>query len=236
MNKAVEIRNLSKTKGKKKILQDVNMEINRGEIVGFLGANGAGKTTTLKCITGLYHYSGEIRIDGKDLKKEYRKASSIISALIEEPCFYPNMSGMENLKINRMYYDEISQEEIKKIVHELKLKDYICDKVKTYSLGMRQKLGIALALSSDPEILLLDEPMNGLDPDGIRELRELLIRLAHEREKAILVSSHILSEMQMLCDRVIFIKNGVIVGNEKTGEDLEERYMRVMRGESECEI
>jgi len=115
--------------------------------------------------------------------------------------------------------------------HKLKLENYINQKVKTYSLGMKQRLGIALALISEPEVILLDEPMNGLDPDGIMELRELLIHLAHEEGKTVLVSSHILSEMQMLCDRVIFIKNGSIVGDESVSDNLEERYMSVMRGE-----
>ena len=220
------VKNVSKVKGKKHILKRINLELKRGEVLGFLGANGAGKTTTLKCILGLCHFEGEIKIAGLDTKKESGRVSRMISGLIEEPCFYPDMTGLENLKINMMYYGIPSKRRMDEIITDLKMTHFINDKVKTYSLGMRQRLGIALALSSEPEIILLDEPMNGLDPDGIKELRELLITLAHKEGKAILVSSHILSEMQMLCDRVVFIRSGEIVGNESVGSNLEERYMK----------
>lgn len=231
MEKIVKVTNLVKTKGKKEILHNVSFDINEGEIVGFLGANGAGKTTTLKCMLGLYQYQGNIEIKKKNALKERRTVSHLVSGLIEEPCFYPNMTGMENLKINMMFYGKVSQEKINKIVLDLQIDDFINQKVKTYSLGMKQRLGIALALTNNPDVILLDEPMNGLDPDGIRDLRELLIKLAHEKGKSILVSSHILSEMQMLCDRVIFIKKGSIVGIENVSDSLEEQYMAVMRGE-----
>lgn len=231
MEKIMNIKNLVKTKGKKEILHSVSFEVGRGEVVGFLGANGAGKTTTLKCILGLYHYKGVIEVKGLDIRKDKEKVSRLVSGMIEEPCFYPNMTGMENLKINTMYYGKEYSCNIDNVVSRLNLENYINHKVKTYSLGMKQRLGIALALVNEPEVILLDEPMNGLDPDGIMELRELLIHLAHEEEKTVLVSSHILSEMQMLCDKVIFIKNGSIVGSENVSDNLEEQYMTVMRGE-----
>ena len=230
MESVVKVENLIKKKGKREILHKVNLEIKKGEVAGFLGPNGAGKTTTLKCILGLYHYMGEIHIKGLNAEKEYKKVSRLISGLIEEPCFYPNLTGMDNLKINMMmHFGKVSQVKIDEIVQNLKLEKFITNKVKMYSLGMKQRLGIGIALSSEPEIILLDEPMNGLDPDGIKDLRELLLTLAHKDGKAILVSSHILSEMQLLCDRVIFIKDGSIVGNEHVSENLEERYMDVMK-------
>lgn len=231
LEKTIEVMDLIKYKGKRKILHDVSFDLKKGEVVGFLGANGAGKTTTLKCIMGLYDYKGKIKINGMDALKKRREVSQIISGLIEEPSFYPNLTGMENLKINMMYYGKYSREKLENIVALLKIGDFVQQKVKSYSLGMKQRLGIAFTLVNEPEIILLDEPMNGLDPDGIKDLRELLIKMAHENGKTILVSSHILSEMQLLCDRVIFIKKGVIVGNESISDHLEERYMRVMRGE-----
>lgn len=233
MEKAIKVTDLVKCKGNNEILHHVNFEIAKGEITGFLGANGAGKTTTMKCILNLCSYKGKIEINGKNALKEHQKVSCMVSGLIEEPCFYLNMTGIENIKLNMMYYGKISQNKLDKVISELHLDDFIHRKVKSYSLGMKQRLGIALALINEPEILLLDEPMNGLDPSGIRDLRELLIKLAHGQGKAVFVSSHILSEMQMLCDRVIFIKEGSVVGNEVVGDNLEEQYM-VMMGEKEC--
>lgn len=228
MKPAIEVVNLEKKKGKKRILHNINFNIHQGEVVGFLGANGAGKTTTLKCIMGLYDYEGTIEVLGQDIKKEHEEVCKKINGLIEEPCFYPYLSGMQNLTIHAMYYDKIKKKKIKEVISLLKMEEFIRDKVKSYSLGMKQRLGIALALINEPDIILLDEPMNGLDPDGIRELRELLKKMAHQDNKAIFVSSHILSEMQMLCDRVIFIQKGKIVGNESVGENLEEQYMTIM--------
>lgn len=231
MEKILEIHDLVKRKGRKEILHHVSFEIKRGEIVGFLGANGAGKTTTLKCILGLYRYEGTINLNGENILHNHERTGNTISGLIEEPCFYPNITGMQNIKIHRDYYGKIQEEHINKIVATLHMEDFINRKVKSYSLGMKQKLGLALSLVNDPALILLDEPMNGLDPDGIKDLRELLIKLAHENQKAVLVSSHILSEMQMLCDRVIFINAGSIVSEEKVSANLEAQYMSVMRGE-----
>lgn len=233
MEKAIKVTDLVKCKGRNEILHHVSFEAAKGEITGFLGANGAGKTTTMKCILNLCSYKGKIEIYGKDALKDYQKVSCMVSGLIEEPCFYPNMTGMDNLKLNMMYYGKNFQNKVDKIVSELHIGDFIHRKVKSYSLGMKQRLGIALALVNEPEILLLDEPMNGLDPGGIKDLRELLIKLAHGQGKAVFVSSHILSEMQMLCDRVVFIRKGSVVGNERVGNNLEEQYM-VMMGEEEC--
>ena len=216
MNSILSIKKLHKTKRGKKILSDVNIELYRGEIVGFIGANGAGKTTTMKCMMNLYSYEGQIE-----------KRNIKVGALIEEPCFYPYMSGIRNLKIDSMYYKDVSVKRIEEIVKELDMSEYIGQKVKRYSLGMKQRLGLAFALMDDPDVIVLDEPMNGLDPQGVVVLRNTLKKLAHEKNKAILISSHILSEMQVLCDRFVFIKDGCTF-EMQTDDDLEKKYMEIM--------
>lgn len=215
------VKDLNKSKKKKRILQNVNMELYKGEILGFIGANGAGKTTTMKCIMGLYSYQGTIA-----------KENVKIGALIEEPCFYPNMSGLVNLKIDSMYYKDMPKNRVNELVQELEMEKYIKQKVKSYSLGMKQRLGLALSLMDDPDVLILDEPMNGLDPHGVLVLRNTLKKLAHEKNKAVLVSSHILSEMQMLCDRFVFIKDGCTF-EQNVEDDLEEKYMEIMEEEKD---
>ncbi|MCR5584212.1 MAG: ATP-binding cassette domain-containing protein [Lachnospiraceae bacterium] len=234
MEKAIECIGLSKKKGNKTILHEVSFEVYKGEIVGFLGANGSGKTSTMKCIAGLYEFDGEIRIMGKDAKKERSKCNGQIASLIEEPCFYPNLSGLKNLKINAAYFPGVTDKVISGIVDTLHMKGYIDRKVKTYSLGMKQRIGLAMAMLNDPDVIMLDEPMNGLDPAGIMDLRNMLIKLAHEQNKAVFISSHILTEMQMLCDRVVFLSEGRTMGTEKVGEDLEKQYMDVMKGEAKA--
>lgn len=219
MDSILNVKKLQKSKGKKIILLDVNIELHRGEIVGFIGANGAGKTTTMKCLMDLYSYKGKI-------EKENIK----VGALIEEPCFYPYMSGLRNLKIDSMYYKDISANRVEDLIRELDMSQYIGQKVKKYSLGMKQRLGLAFALMNDPDVIILDEPMNGLDPQGVMVLRNTLKKLAHEKGKAILISSHILSEMQVLCDRFVFIKNGCTF-EEKSNDDLEKKYMKIMEKE-----
>lgn len=219
----LHIEDLRKNKGKQSILKGVGFDIYEGEIVGFIGANGAGKTTTMKCIMELYSYEGVIDCGGVGIEK--------ISALIEEPCFYDNMSGRKNLEINRLYYKDVPAKRTDELICQLGLEGYIDKKVKKYSLGMKQRLGIAAALLNHPQILLLDEPMNGLDPDGVMQLRSILQQLAHKENTSILVSSHILAEMQHLCDRVVFIKDGLIVGEQNVSEDLERQYIFMMRGD-----
>ncbi|WP_051563334.1 ABC transporter ATP-binding protein [Butyrivibrio sp. LB2008] len=216
MEPLLSIKNLHKSKKGKNILSDVNIELHKGEIVGFIGANGAGKTTTMKCMMGLYSFEGKIE-----------KGEIKVGALIEEPCFYPYMSGIRNLKIDSMYYKDVSKKRIEDIVKELDMSQYIGQKVKRYSLGMKQRLGLAFALMDDPDVIILDEPMNGLDPQGVVVLRNTLKKLAHEKNKAILISSHILSEMQVLCDRFVFIKDGRTF-DIQTDDDLEKKYMEIM--------
>jgi ABC-2 type transport system ATP-binding protein len=208
----LEVNNLTKKFKNRVAVDDVSFEIIEGEIFGLIGQNGAGKTTIIRMLTGLAApTSGEIIIDGISLKKHFEKAIAKIGGIIENPDLYSYMSGMENLKFYASLYPDISQKKIDDVVKLVGMEKRIHDKVRTYSLGMKQRIGIAQALLHDPKLLILDEPTNGLDPNGIRDMRKFLIGLARKKRISILVSSHILSEMEQLCDTVAIIDNGKIL-------------------------
>lgn len=207
----LKIKNLTKVYNKKRVVDGLALDVEAGQIYGFLGPNGAGKTTTIKMITGLIKKdAGDIVINGIDAVKNHDVAMNYVGAIVEVPSFYEYMSGMENLKLYSRLRN-IKKEQILKIVKLVKLENKIYEKVKKYSLGMKQRLGLAVSLLHSPKLLILDEPTNGLDPEGIRELRELLKKIAHEDNVAVFVSSHLLSEMQLMCDKVAIINNGKIV-------------------------
>ncbi len=209
---ALTIKNLNKALGRRHILHDISFEANAGEVFGFLGPNGAGKTTTIKLITGLLDIDeGSIEIGGYNLKKHYEKALGSIGSIVENPEMYKHLTGMDNLKLYARVRG-VSQERIDEVVKLVGLSNRINEKTKRYSLGMRQRLGVAQALLHRPRLLLLDEPTNGLDPAGIKELRDILKKLAHEENICVLVSSHLMSEMELMCDRVGIINNGKMVG------------------------
>ncbi len=207
----LKIKDLTKVYNKKRVVDGLTLNVEAGQIYGFLGPNGAGKTTTIKMITGLIKKdAGDIVINGIDAVKNHDVAMNYVGAIVEVPSFYEYMSGMENLKLYARLRN-IKKEQILKIVKLVKLENKINEKVKKYSLGMKQRLGLAVSLLHSPKLLILDEPTNGLDPEGIRELRELLKKIAHEDNVAVFVSSHLLSEMQLMCDKVAIINNGKIV-------------------------
>ena len=210
----VKVESINKSFGKKKILHDVSFEINEGEILGFIGPNGAGKTTTIKLMLGLQSIdSGEVYINGYNLKKDFEKAIEKVGAIIESPDVYMYLSGRENLKLIANLYGGISKEELDELIKTVGLEKRIDDKVSKYSLGMRQRLGIAAAIINKPNVLFLDEPTNGLDPQGIIEVRDLIVKLAKERKMAILISSHNLSELDSFITDACIIQNGKIVTN-----------------------
>lgn len=216
----IELRNVSKKIRNKQIIDNLSFKVMAGEVLGFLGPNGAGKTTTIRMITGLMKVSsGEIIINGTNLKQDFEKAISQIGAIVENPELYKFLTGYENLMQAARLYKGVTKEKINQVVEMVGLKDHIHNKVKTYSLGMRQRLGIALCLLHDPKVLILDEPTNGLDPAGIKEIRHYLRKLAHENNLAILVSSHLLSEMEMMCDRIAIIQNGKLVNIQRVKEE-----------------
>lgn len=211
MKNILEIKNVSKKIGKKQILKDITLEVKQGEIFGFVGPNGAGKTTLIKTMLGLYKQdSGSITINGFNIKTEFEKAMENIGAIIENPEMYDYLSGKDNLKIYKMI-GNVSDEILEEIIKTVKLENRINNKVKTYSLGMRQRLGLAQALISNPKLLILDEPTNGLDPIGIKELRELLKKISKEKNISVFVSSHILSEIELMCDRIAIIDGGSLI-------------------------
>ena len=204
--------NLSKKFGKKQILNNVSFAMQEGDILGFIGPNGAGKTTTIKLILGLQNITeGRVSINGYDIEKQFTKAIRKVGAIVENPDLYMYLSGYENLKLIANLYEGIDTKRIDEVVKLVRLENRIKDKVSKYSLGMRQRLGIAQAILHKPNLLILDEPTNGLDPEGIKEMRELLVDLAQKEKMAILISSHNLAELDNLCNKVCIIKNGEII-------------------------
>ena len=203
---------LNKSFGKKKILKDVSFELYEGDILGFIGPNGAGKTTTIKMILGLQNIdSGSVLINGYDIKKDFEKAILSVGTIVENPDLYMYLTGYENLKLVANMYKNIDKNRIDEVVKIVKLEQRINDKVSKYSLGMRQRLGIAQAILHKPNLLILDEPTNGLDPEGIKELREIIKNLALKENVGVLISSHNLSELESFCNKVVIIKNGKII-------------------------
>ena len=212
MQTILECKNLCKDFGKKKILKNVSLKIEEGDILGFIGPNGAGKTTTIKLILGLQGITkGTVSINGYDIQKNFTNAIEKVGAIVENPDMYMYLSGYDNLKLVANLYKGITKERIDKVVKLVKLENRINDKVSKYSLGMRQRLGIAQAILHNPKLLILDEPTNGLDPEGIKEMRELLVKLAQEEKMAILISSHNLAELDNFCNKVCIIKNGEVI-------------------------
>lgn len=211
-NITLEVQNLRKTIGNKEIIKGISFNLNKGEVFGFLGPNGAGKTTTIRMMVGLIRPTGgTIKICGFNIQTHFYKAIKNLGCIVENPELYPYLSGWDNLLHFVRMLEGIGEERIKEVTELVGLTERIHDKVKTYSLGMRQRLGIAQALLGKPKVLILDEPTNGLDPRGIREMREFIRYLAEKEGLSVLVSSHLLSEIQLLCDRVAIISKGTII-------------------------
>jgi ABC-2 type transport system ATP-binding protein len=210
-NIILELKNVTKKYGKKFIIDDLSLSVESGQVYGFLGPNGAGKTTTIKMIVGLISIDrGNIIINGLDVVKKHEKAMKNVGAIVENPDLYDYLSGMENIQLYARIH-HIKRNRIDEVVELVDLKSRINDKVKKYSLGMKQRLGLAVALLHNPKLLILDEPTNGLDPAGIKKLRDTLKELAHKKNIAVFVSSHMLSEMQLMCDKVAIIEGGKII-------------------------
>ena len=211
-NLVLKCENLHKQFGKKEILKDVCVEIYEGDILGFIGPNGAGKTTTIKLILGLQSItSGKVEINGYDIQKNFTKAIEKVGTIVENPDLYMYLSGYQNLKLIANLYPSVKEDRITEVIKQVGLENRIHDKVSKYSLGMRQRLGIAQAILHKPNLLILDEPTNGLDPEGMKEIRELLKKLAKEEHMAIFISSHNLAELESFCNKICIIKNGVVV-------------------------
>ncbi len=200
---------LTKRFGRREAVSDVSFEVHAGEVFGFLGPNGAGKTTTIRMLVGLARPDrGHVRIRGLDVARDFTRAMAHVGAIVEAPDLYRYLTGRENLLHFCRMLPRGAADRIEELASMVALQERLDDKVSTYSLGMRQRLGIAQALLGNPDILILDEPANGLDPAGIREIRRLVRRLASERGIAVFVSSHLLSEIEQTCDRVAIVHRG----------------------------
>lgn len=218
----LQMNGVSKIIKGKSIVDKLSFDIRKGEIVGLLGPNGAGKTTTIRMMTGLIRMSeGDVMIQGHSIRNDFKQAISHIGAIIENPEFYPYMTGLDNLKQYQRMTDEVNDERINEVVQLVGLQEAMNKKVKAYSLGMRQRLGIAQALLQRPKLLILDEPTNGLDPAGIREMREYMRTIAEVEGISILISSHMLAEIEQICHRAVVIQNGKLVTVTKLGEEQE---------------
>ena len=208
----LSVRNLTKTIGKKQIIKGISFDLKAGEVFGFLGPNGAGKTTTIRMIVGLIKpTSGVIEICGHNIRTDFKKAMAKMGCIVENPELYPYLTGEENLRHFAAMLPDVGDTRIAEVTEMAGLTERIGDRVKTYSLGMRQRLGIAQALLNEPRVLILDEPTNGLDPAGIREMRQFIRELAEKNGLSVLVSSHLLSEIQLLCDRVAIVASGEVI-------------------------
>ncbi|WP_433751590.1 ABC transporter ATP-binding protein [Paenibacillus amylolyticus] len=208
----VRIQGVSKIISSRSLVSDLTLDISPGQVFGFLGPNGAGKTTTIRMMVGLMSISkGDIFISGYSVKNEFEKAIAEVGAIVENPEMYKFLTGYQNLVHFARMSPGVTKERIAETIERVGLTARIHDKVKTYSLGMRQRLGVAQAILHKPKLLVLDEPTNGLDPQGIRELRDYLRELTQAEGITVFVSSHLLSEMELMCDTVAIIQNGKLI-------------------------
>ncbi len=213
---ALQTVGLTKSYDGKEVVRDLSLEILPGDVYGFLGPNGAGKTTTIRMILGLIGKdAGSVRIFGSDRPHESRRA---LGGIVEAPALYPYLTGRDNLRVLGAYSGGVDDEKIDATLETVRMTKRADELVKTYSLGMKQRMGIAQALMTDPKIMILDEPTNGLDPAGMREVRELVRALNTDHGLTVFVSSHLLGEVSQLCNRVGIIQNGALVAQGPVAE------------------
>jgi ABC-2 type transport system ATP-binding protein len=212
----LSIKNVKKSIANRKIIKDISFAVQKGEIHGFLGPNGSGKSTTLRMIVGLLKPDdGDICIHGHSIQKEFVSAMKKVGCMIEGPDLYEYLSGYKNLEMLGSMSSGVTHDKIMDAVRIVGMENRIHDKISSYSMGMKQRLGLAQSLIHQPELLILDEPTNGLDPQGIYLFREIIKRLNKEREITVLLSSHLIAEVQLLCDRVTIINDGKIITSDR---------------------
>lgn len=217
MSTILRLDKVYKSYGKVQVIKEISFEVNEGEIYGFLGANGSGKTTTIRMITGLIKPDkGNVYINGYDVQKQFVKAVDSMGCIVENPDLYEDFTGRQNLNMFAKLYGNVDKKRIEEVIEVIGLKDRIDDKVKKYSLGIKQRLGLGQALLPNPKLLILDEPTNGLDPIGIVDFRKIIRDLVEKHKTAVFISSHILAEIEQLCTRVAFIDKGEIISVEDT--------------------
>lgn len=237
----ITVRNVFKSIGKREIIKDISFEVKEGEVFGFLGKNGAGKSTTIRMMTGLISADeGNINIMGCDVRAGFVKGLEEVGVVVENPEFYLSLTGRENLMCVARMYGNVPDSRIETVIEMIGLENKIDDKVRKYSLGMKQRLGLGQALLCKPRLLIMDEPTNGLDPLGIIDCRKIICNISKEDGTAVFISSHLLSEIQQVCDRVAIIDKGMILSIDKldtvkeSGESmrqtLEQRFIELVGG------
>jgi len=227
-NNILQTRQLGKRYGKRWAVKNLNLEVHYGDVFGFLGPNGAGKSTTIRMILSLIKPTmGETELFGYSLKYHRSNALRHVGGIVEKPDFYLYLSAYKNLEIIGALSSGVKRKRILEVLDLVGLTNRAADRVKTFSHGMKQRLGIAQALLSDPELVILDEPTSGLDPQGMKEVRDLIMHLSHEQKKTIILSSHLLSEIEIVANRMAIINNGelVVQGNVSTLLDEGEKYV-----------
>ena len=221
--KVLEVKEITKLYKNNRGIKNVTLDVFRGDVFGFLGPNGAGKTTAMKIMTGLMKAdSGNIKIFGHDISEEFEKAMAKVGCIIETAQSYDYLTAYQNLKLALRYYKDINLNRIDEVLEITGISKYKKEKVKNFSLGMKQRLGIAQAILSKPEIIILDEPLNGLDIEGMVEMRSIIKRLAEEEKATFFISSHLVHDMELTCNRVAIIYDGKIIRVENVSKILED--------------
>lgn len=225
MDKVLEVKNITKLYKNGRGVKNISFDIYAGEIYGFLGPNGAGKTTVMKSITGLNKFkNGAVKILGYDLIEDFEKALNGVGAIIERADLYENMSAYKNLKIFSRFYDGIGDKDIEAILEVVGLSTYKNEKVCNFSLGMKQKLALAAALIGNPQLVILDEPTNGLDIEGTVSMRNIITRMASEKNTSFFISSHLVHELEMICNRIGIISEGILIESGVETKIIKEKY------------
>src|SRR6056297_2524635 len=233
-NEILKIDNLRKRFGNVEAVKDVNLKINKGDVFGFLGPNGAGKSTTIRMILGLVKPdNGNVVINGYNLKDDYKKALNKVGAMVETPSFYEYMTGYENLKLTANLFKNVKHVDVLKVIKIVGLKQKANEKVKGYSVGMKQRLGIARALLNNPELIILDEPTSGLDPQGKKEIRKLITNLSESKNITFFICTHLLNEVEQICNRVAILQEGQIISNRLLTEDNDKKWIKIYTNQKE---
>lgn len=212
----IEINNLTKLYNNNRGVKNISLTVQQGDILGLLGPNGSGKTTVMKAILNLVHSEGDIKVFGMDLHDNFEEIMRRTGALIESPAIYKDMTAYQNVKMHAAMYPHIDKDRIEHILDVVHLLPYKNDKAGKFSLGMKQRLGLAIAFVSDPELIILDEPVNGLDIEGVVEIREIIKRLNEERGVTFLISSHMASEIEKTCNKVAVMYEGELIAKSAT--------------------
>lgn len=225
MEEVLEVKNLTKLYKNGRGVKDISFDVYKGDVFGFLGPNGAGKTTVMKSIMGLNMFeSGEVKILGFNIKTQFEKALEKVGAIIESADAYEYMSAYNNLKIVSRFYSDIKESDIDEILEMVELKEFKNEKVSKFSLGMKQRLALASALLSKPELVILDEPTNGLDIEGTVQMRNLIIQLASEKKITFFISSHLVHEIELMCSKVAIIHKGKLINSGEEINNIKEKY------------